>query len=108
MSTASPTPKIACPHCQGLIKSPGLAAGSLVNCPKCGQAFRIGESAQSPKSKVQGQERGDRGQGMGDKGEIGSRGPGVGSRGPETRLSGPKSPMPPPAPGTKPRSTEYS
>ncbi|HEX5105132.1 MAG TPA: hypothetical protein VFV87_15035 [Pirellulaceae bacterium] len=50
MSTASPLPKIACPHCQGTMKSPGLPAGSKVNCPKCGQAFVLGgsQAAASP------------------------------------------------------------
>ena len=43
MTTANPPGKIACPHCQGLIKAPSLAAGSAVNCPKCGKAFRLGE-----------------------------------------------------------------
>jgi len=45
MSASNPPPKIACPHCQALIKSPALPAGSSVNCPKCGQAFRIGQEA---------------------------------------------------------------
>ena len=42
MSTATPLPKIACPHCQGTMKSPGLPAGSKVNCPKCGKPFVLG------------------------------------------------------------------
>ena len=70
MSTASPPPKIACPHCQALIKAPALAAGSLVNCPKCGNGFRLGEA---------GQETGDRGQGTaggGRKSEVEGHGPG--------------------------------
>ena len=58
MSTASPPPKIACPHCQALIKAPALAAGSLVNCPKCGKGFRLGEKAGRSGT-------GDRGQGPG-------------------------------------------
>src|SRR5436189_1316885 len=60
MSTGSQPPKIACPHCGAMIKAPALAAGSSVNCPKCGQRFSLGEqetgAVQSPKSKVQGQE----------------------------------------------------
>jgi len=43
MTTAVPPGKIACPHCQGLIKAPSLAAGSVVNCPKCSQPFRLGD-----------------------------------------------------------------
>jgi hypothetical protein len=56
MSNSSQQAKIACPHCQAFIKSPALAAGSLVNCPKCGQGFRLEEErSQGPKSKVQDQ-----------------------------------------------------
>src|SRR5438477_7313506 len=66
MSTANQPPKIACPHCQALIKAPVLAAGSLVNCPKCGQEFRLGEGSglrvqgsgaevEGRRSKVEGQ-----------------------------------------------------
>src|SRR5262245_65732320 len=56
MSTGNQLGKIACPHCGAMIKSPGLATGAAVNCPKCGQAFRIGQEAvQSPRSKVQGE-----------------------------------------------------
>src|SRR5437016_2908435 len=58
MSTANQPPKIACPHCQALIKAPALAAGSLVNCPKCGQGFRLGEGSgfrvQGPGAEVEG------------------------------------------------------
>jgi hypothetical protein len=60
MSPSQQPPKIACPHCQALIKAPTIAPGSLVNCPKCGQGFRLGEKprdkekVQGPKSKVQG------------------------------------------------------
>jgi DNA-directed RNA polymerase subunit M/transcription elongation factor TFIIS len=66
MSTGNQPGKIACPHCQGLLKTPALAAGALVSCPKCGEKFRLGESlpeVQGPKSKVQSQESGVRGQG---------------------------------------------
>src|SRR5262245_41902898 len=45
MSTPAPPTKIACPHCQGQIKSPGLPTGSQVTCPKCGKAFRLGEKS---------------------------------------------------------------
>jgi hypothetical protein len=48
MSTAIPLPKIACPHCQGTMKSPGLPAGSKVNCPKCGKPFVLGGAPQPP------------------------------------------------------------
>src|SRR5688572_23192146 len=46
--------KIACPHCAAMIKSPGLAVGSTVNCPKCGKPFKLGQPAavESRKSKV--------------------------------------------------------
>jgi DNA-directed RNA polymerase subunit M/transcription elongation factor TFIIS len=52
--------RIACPHCAAMIKSPALAAGAMVSCPKCGKAFRLGgegdsREVQGPKSKVQGQ-----------------------------------------------------
>jgi len=43
MSTPAQPTKIACPHCQGQIKSPGLPPGSQVTCPKCGKAFKLGE-----------------------------------------------------------------
>ena len=42
MPPASAPPRIPCPHCQALIKAPALAPGSAVNCPKCGQGFRLG------------------------------------------------------------------
>src|SRR5688500_13410434 len=42
MSTTSQPPRIACPHCQGQIKAPSLAPGSMVTCPKCGKAFALG------------------------------------------------------------------
>src|SRR5262245_4966704 len=70
MSTGNQPGKIACPHCQALIKSPALAAGSLVNCPKCEQGFRLGEGSgfgvqgsgtkevQGSKSKIQSREPG--------------------------------------------------
>src|SRR5262245_19440538 len=62
MSTTQQPPKIPCPHCQALIKTPALPAGSLVNCPKCGQAFRLGEQ-----------------EGIGGRGSgVGSQGSGVG------------------------------
>lgn len=96
MPAASPPPKIACPHCQGLIKSPGLAAGSLVNCPKCGQAFRIGEPVESPKSKVPGPGGGNRGR------EIGDR-----RQGTEVRASMPQVPQPPPPPPARPPSAGH-
>jgi phage FluMu protein Com len=48
MSTANSPAKIACPHCQGTMKSAGLAAGSKVNCPKCGKAFVLGGAPQPP------------------------------------------------------------
>src|SRR3954470_22420565 len=73
MATASPPPKIACPHCQALIKSPGFAAGSLVTCPKCGHGFRLGEE-------------GDRGQGTGDR----SQGSGVRAQGSVEQVQSPK------------------
>src|SRR5262245_55327144 len=66
MSATQQPPKIPCPHCQALIKAPALAAGSLVNCPKCGQSFRLGEpeggggrelGAGSRGSGVEGQRR---------------------------------------------------
>src|SRR5688572_26973882 len=50
MSTATPLPKIACPHCQGTMKSPGLPAGSKVNCPKCGKPFVLGGGAPAPQA----------------------------------------------------------
>src|SRR4029079_11110857 len=57
MATAPHPGKIACPHCQGLLKAPSLATGSAVNCPKCGKAFRLGQqaevAAQSQKPTVQ-------------------------------------------------------
>ncbi len=41
-----------------MIKSPGLAVGAAVNCPKCGAGFRVGQEsaeaeAQRPRPKVQ-------------------------------------------------------
>ncbi len=60
MSATNPPPKIACPHCQALIKAPALALGSQVNCPKCGQAFRLGEAAGSREPGVRGQGTGNR------------------------------------------------
>lgn len=61
MTTANQPGKIACPHCQGLIKAPALAAGSALNCPKCGKAFRLGQAAEAK------QETGDRKQGTEDR-----------------------------------------
>jgi phage FluMu protein Com len=58
MSTSHVPPKIACPHCQAQIKAPALAAGSRVNCPKCGQGFQLGQppaEVQGPRPAVQGQ-----------------------------------------------------
>lgn len=55
MSTANSPAKIACPHCQGLLKAPALALGSAVTCPKCGKAFRLGEGKANQKSEVGGQ-----------------------------------------------------
>jgi hypothetical protein len=63
MSTTSPPPKIACPHCQGLIKTPSLAPGSLVNCPKCGRGFALGGKSEGPEV------RGPRPEGGGRKAE---------------------------------------
>lgn len=51
MSTANVPPKIACPHCQAMIKAPALAAGSSVNCPKCGKGFRLGGGDDTPASQ---------------------------------------------------------
>jgi len=45
MAASNQPGKIACPHCQAMIKAPAIAAGSLVNCPKCGQGFRLGEGS---------------------------------------------------------------
>src|SRR5438874_2025895 len=87
MSASNQPGKIACPHCQAMIKAPALAAGSTVNCPKCGQGFRLGETDQSPKSKVQGPKSADRSPESGvrsQKGEVGS---------PQRAV-----PQPPPAP----------
>src|SRR5262245_12411628 len=78
MSTPQPPPKIPCPHCQALIKAPALAAGSLVNCPKCGQAFRLGEAEDK------------RGQGTGVRGQesrVGSQGGVV--QGPKSKVQSP-------------------
>ena len=61
MSATSP-PKIACPHCQAMIKAPALAPGSQVNCPKCSRAFRLGEAGGSPVSGDRRQESGVRSQ----------------------------------------------
>ena len=60
MSTTSPPPKIACPHCQGQIKAPSLAPGSMVNCPKCGKGFALGAKAEAV--EVRGQRSESRGQ----------------------------------------------
>src|SRR6185436_17159861 len=40
------------PHCQGSIKAPPLAPGSMCNCPKCGKAFPLpgGTPAAAPAS----------------------------------------------------------
>src|SRR5260221_14505044 len=43
MSTGNQPGRIACPHCGAMIRAPALAAGSQVNCPKCGQGFRLGQ-----------------------------------------------------------------
>lgn len=85
MSANSPPPKIACPHCQGLIKSPALPPGSPVNCPKCGQAFRIGQTAEAQqeprlrgqRGEVGGQKAGGRRSEVGDQ-PAGARGQGPG------------------------------
>ncbi len=63
MTTANPPGKIACPHCQGLIKVPALAAGSVVNCPKCGKGFKLGEpgAVQGPRSKAKEHANAERG-----------------------------------------------
>lgn len=63
MTTAIPPGKIACPHCQGLIKAPALAAGSVVNCPKCNKPFRLGQKAEA-------------------KSDVGDGGPGAGNNAP--------------------------
>ena len=89
MSASNPPPKIACPHCQALIKSPALPAGSAVNCPKCGKAFRIGQ-------EPGGAERGNREQG------TEGRGQGSAAKRPDAR-SQPSHPMSPAA--AKPKAT---
>jgi hypothetical protein len=93
MGTEAQPGKIACPHCQALIKAPALPAGSPVNCPKCGQPFRLGQAAavQSPKPKVQGQESGVRGQ------ETGVRSQRTDASRPQRAVPQP----PPPPPSTK-------
>jgi hypothetical protein len=57
MGTEAQSGKIACPHCQALIKAPALPSGSRLNCPKCGQQFRLGEQAgvENRKPKVESQ-----------------------------------------------------
>src|SRR5262245_1686942 len=62
MSAANPPPKIACPHCQAQIKSPALPAGSQVNCPKCGKAFRLGQQGGSQGTGARAQAPGQRSQ----------------------------------------------
>src|SRR5687768_3411144 len=86
MSTGIQPGKIGCPHCGAMIKSAGLAAGAAVNCPKCGQGFRIGQEAvQGPKPKVQSQ-------------------PGSDVQSSKSKVQGqrPSVPVPPPPPGASP------
>src|SRR5690349_15329711 len=95
MAATSQPEKIACPHCGAMIKSPGLAAGSMVGCPKCGQGFRLGGESgdrgqesgvgevQGPKSKVQGQGAevgGQRSEVGGQRSEVGGQQVGTGLR----------------------------
>src|SRR5262245_29259147 len=90
MSASNPPPKIACPHCQALIKSPALPAGSSVNCPKCGQAFRIGQEPAGQKPGAGGQGPGVRSQEPGAK----VREPGPRSQPPGGQASQPRQPQP--------------
>src|SRR5882724_7534548 len=75
MTTSNQPGRIACPHCQAMIKAPSLATGSQVNCPKCGQGFRLGQEpgaggqgsggaeVQGARPKAQGRESGVGGRG---------------------------------------------
>ncbi len=94
MGTEAPPGKIACPHCQALIKAPALPPGSPVNCPKCGQQFRLGQqpSIESRKPKVENQQPDVRGQ----RSEVHSGQP-------SRSLPVP----PPPPPPSRPPSAEY-
>src|SRR5262245_40740888 len=113
MSTASPPPKVACPHCQALIKAPALAAGSLVNCPKCGKGFRLGEKAGQEEAENRRQGTGNRGQepGVGRQGS-GDRGQETGDRSQKGAAGGreklPAKPRPETSRVEAKASTEYS
>src|SRR5262245_1498895 len=95
MSASNSPPKIACPHCQALIKSPALPPGSPVNCPKCGQAFRLGQEPAGGQGTAAGnQGRGGRGQGPAVRGQQA----GVGSQAPPAKQAKPAARSAPPAP----------
>src|SRR5207247_293164 len=57
MGTEAQPGKIACPHCQALIKVPALAPRSQVSCPKCGQGFRLGETVAVESRKPKAESR---------------------------------------------------
>jgi LSD1 subclass zinc finger protein len=103
MSATSPPPKIACPHCQAMIKAPALAPGSQVNCPKCSRAFRLGEPAGSQEPGARGQESGARSQEPGVRGQ----GTGTSAQTPARQASRP-TPPPPPRSAVPPRKLHNS
>lgn len=97
MSTTSPPPKIACPHCQGQIKAPSLAPGSMVNCPKCGKGFALGAKVET--AEVRGQ-RSDAGrpkttEDRGQRTEGRSQEPGVRSQATAQQAKPTPAPQPP-------------
>src|SRR5262245_17927266 len=93
MGTEAQPGKIACPHCQALIKAPALPPGSSVNCPKCGQEFKLGHlsaaTVRSSRSNVQSQTS----EAVGPRSEVGGRRPDA---------TGPRPPVPPPPPANLP------
>src|SRR5262245_42995316 len=104
MGTEAQPGKIACPHCQALIKAPALPPGSSVNCPKCSQEFKLGHlsaaTVRVSRPNIQGQGPESRSQTPETDGrESVARVP----RQPTSRV-----PVPPPPPPPRPQSTQSS
>src|SRR5262249_38109155 len=86
MGTEAQPGKIACPHCQALIKAPALPPGSPVNCPKCGQEFKLGHLSAATCGS-------SRPSGPSQRPEVG---------GPRSEATVPRVPAPPPPPANVP------